>query len=309
MRFLIARPDRHIDAYGNDSLMVYDDVEKLYEMIPRVLDDINVEYKMLYIKKNVRRIHQEPDSIYLAWHNHGTLPNIWHLNTAYMPNYFYFDRDGYGPWSETAKELDFSIPVELVRKDVDAFCKAYIDNNQSRVKQPKTSHGIPDEPYVLVLGQRPDDAVSQFAYIDTMSLLHKVSDLYKGTKYRVVTRGHPLEAGKSYGTPHDLQATGNIHDCIAGASAVYTVNSGTGFEALLHGKRVFTTGLCDYRWATTELKTDADLKNSIDMLDDDIDNDTRIQYLHYAINHHFMNVNSWDSVHAKIIRAVMEYED
>lgn len=309
MKFLIARPDRHIDLYGDDAGMVYSDVAKLYEVLPEILDDMNIEYKMLYIKKDVRRIHQEPNSIYLAWHNHGTLPNIWHLKTAYMPNYFYFDKTGYGPWSEITDKCDYNMPVELIRKDVEKFCKEYIDNNESRVRQPKSVHGLPEEPYVLVLGQRPDDAVSEFAYIDTNSLMHKVSDLYKGTKYKVVTRGHPLDSSKSYGTPYDLQATGNIHDCIAGASAVYTVNSGTGFEALLHGKRVFTSGVCDYRWATTEIKTDDDLKRSIDLVEEPIDEDNRIQFLYYFMQYHLMNVNDRDSIERKIIRAVMEYED
>jgi len=40
---------------------------------------------------------------------------------------------------------------------------------------------------------------------------------------------------------------GNIHDLIAGARAVVTVNSGVGFEALVHGKPVVTFGDCDYR--------------------------------------------------------------
>ncbi len=289
--------------------MHYEDVTHLYDVLPDVLDDMNIPYDLLHIRQPGRRMHLEKGTIYLAWHNHGTLPNIWHLNTAYMPNYFYFDRDGYGPWSEVAKECDFKIEPNVVRKDVEKFCKEYIDNNMSRVKQPKTSYGIPDEPYVLVLGQRPGDAVSQFAYIDTMTLLEKVSKLYKGTKYKVVTRGHPLEAGKSYGTAHDLQATGNIHKCIENAAAVYTVNSGTGFEALLHGKRVFTSGLCDYRWATTEIKTDNDLKRSIDLIEKPIDDDARVQFLHYAINYHFLNINDRDSIERKIIRAVMEYEN
>ena len=307
MKFRIAKPELHIDLF-NDGLMYYSDVVRLFDTLPEVLDNMNIPYDLLHIRKPGRRMHLEKDTIYLAWHNHGTLPNIWHLNTAYMPNYFYFDKHGYGPWSEIAKECDFSIPTDVVRKDVERFCKEYIDSNHSRVKQPETAYGIPDEPYVLVLGQRPDDAVSQFSYIDTMALLEKVSKLYKGSKYKVVTRGHPLEAGKPYGTPHDLQATGNIHKCIENATAVYTVNSGTGFEALLHSKRVFTAGLCDYRWATTEIKNDDDLKKSMELIEEPIDNDKRIQFLHYAINYHFLNVNNRDSIERKILRAVMEYE-
>ena len=306
MKFLIGKPVKHIELF-REGEMYYGDVEKLYDMIPSVLDDMEIEYKNLHIKNNVRHIHKEPDSIYLAWHNHGTLPNIWHLNTAYIPDYFYFDKTGYGPWSEIVDECDYKIPVEIVRKDIEKFCKEYIDNNVSRFEQPNAAF-IPDEPYVLVLGQRPEDPVSQFAYIDTMSLPEKVANAYKGTKYRVCTKIHPHEAYKCYGTPDTIEVTGNLNKCIAGASAVYTVNSGSGFESLLHGKRVFTTGRCDYHWATTKLKTDKDIRDSIEMIDEPIDEDNRIQFLHFMLNYHFMNVNDTDSIYRKIIRAVMEYE-
>ena len=158
MKFRIAKPETHINMF-NDGLMYYRDVARLYDVLPDVLDDMGIEYKILYIRRPGRRMYVEKDSIYLGWHNHGTLPNIWHLNTAYMPNYFYFDRNGYGPWSEIAKECNFKINPDIVRKDVNKFCKEYIESNQSRVKQPATTYGIPDEPYVLVLGQRPDDAL------------------------------------------------------------------------------------------------------------------------------------------------------
>ncbi|MGV7235324.1 MAG: hypothetical protein ACQ9ET_03610 [Nitrosomonadaceae bacterium] len=308
MKFRIAKPEFHIE-YSKNGTIYYEDIITFYNMLPGVLDNLGIEYDILHIRKPSRKMYLQDGTIYLAYHNYGNHPNIWHIKSAYMPNYFYFDKNGYGPWSEVAKEYDFTIDSNTVRDDVNKFCKEYIDNNESRVKQPESVYGIPDEPYVLVLGQRPDDTVSKFSYIDTESLLHKVSKLYKGTKYKVCTRGHPLEAGTPYGTADDLQATGNIHKCIENAAAVYTVNSGTGFEALLHGKRVFTSGLCDYRWATTEVKDDEDLKCSIELVEEPIDDDKRVQFLHYAINHHFVNVNDPASIERKILRAVEEYEN
>jgi len=38
----------------------------------------------------------------------------------------------------------------------------------------------------------------------------------------------------------------SVHDLISGANAVFTVNSGVGLEALLHGRPVVVTGECDY---------------------------------------------------------------
>jgi capsule polysaccharide modification protein KpsS len=42
----------------------------------------------------------------------------------------------------------------------------------------------------------------------------------------------------------------NIHSLIDGAELVCTINSGSGFEGLIHGKPVVTFGDCDYHWVT-----------------------------------------------------------
>jgi len=51
-------------------------------------------------------------------------------------------------------------------------------------------------------------------------------------------------------SPHVHLAEGNIHGLLAAAAGVWTINSGVGFEALVHGKPVVTFGACDYRSAT-----------------------------------------------------------
>ena len=102
--------------------------------------------------------------------------------------------------------------------------------------------------------------------------------------------------------------TGSLHQLIAKSSAVYTINSSAGFEALLHGKRVFTTGHCDYHWATTTLKTDEDIKNSVTLIEQPVDKDRIIKFLHYCFNHYFMNVNDEKSIEQKIQKAVDWYQ-
>jgi len=304
MRIIIGKPTKYITS----GLDVSGDVARLYEMLPNILSEMDIDYKVLELVYKSATIRQEPNSIFLAWHLHGTLPNIWHLKTGPIPNYFYFDNNGYGPWSEIVAECNYKSPVEAIRKDVEKFCSDYIASNESRHIQPREAF-IPAEPYVLVLGQYPQDKVMQYAHIDTESLMHKVADAFRGTRYTVATRGHPLTSGKPYGTADTFQVTGNMHTAIKHASAVYTVNSGSGFEALLHGKRVFTAGVCDYHWATTTVKTGEDIRKSIELIDEPIDEDNRIQFLHYFLNYHLMNINDTDSIKRKIIRAVSEYRD
>ena len=46
----------------------------------------------------------------------------------------------------------------------------------------------------------------------------------------------------------------NIHDMINKSCGVILINSGVGFEALIHGKTVLTLGNCDYNISTLRSK-------------------------------------------------------
>jgi hypothetical protein len=75
----------------------------------------------------------------------------------------------------------------------------------------------------------------------------------------VVLKPHPANPGvmKQYMARHPESTwlrwrDENIHDLIDQCSAVFTVNSGVGFEALLHGKPVVTFGRAEYDCVTTK---------------------------------------------------------
>lgn len=287
-----------------DTLDVTGDVKIFYDLLPKVLERMGIDYRVLELQKS-RQIFRADDALYLAWHLHGTLPDIWHLKPSYLVDYFYFDRNGYSGWSELAQEYNYDVDVDSIRDEVQKFANDYISNNISRLPQPRNAY-LPDEPYVLVLLQRPNDSVTHHAYIHTNLLLKRIAELYKGSKYKVCVKAHPLETSM-HRDPNIFEATGSIHKIIAGATAVYTMNSGSGFEALLHGKRVFTTGHCDYHWVTDVIKTDEDLQASINLIEQPVDTDRIIKFLHYCINYHFANINDEASIERKLQRAINEY--
>ena len=133
-----------------------------------------------------------------------------------------------------------------------------------------------------------------------------MKEAFKGTKYKVFVKPHPYGSTKAF-TSAKLTTnyhTGSLHQLIANSSAVYTVNSGSGFEALLHNKRVFTAGHCDYHWVTDTIKTEEDLKNSIELIDQPIDEDSITKFLHYCFNHHFVNINDEKSIERRLLRAI-----
>ena len=306
MRILIRKPVRHIESYriaAEQGLMYMRDIEKLYDKLPDIIRQLG--HEPVVIETNSRGIYQDKNSIFLAWHSHGTTKNTWFIKESYLPDYFYFDKTGYSGWSELTEDYEYDIDVETIREEVNLFAENYIENDISRFKQVDEAV-IPNEPYILAFNQRSDDAVSDFSYIQ--NFIPKVKEALK-SEYKVVVKDHPLIMtwSKEKRTwEWTINDTGSLHDLIAGSSAVYTVNSSAGFESLLHGKRVFTGGQCDYHWATTPIKTEDDLKNSISLIDEPVDSDRITKFLHYCLNHHFMNVNDDVSIARKIIRAVGE---
>lgn len=306
MRVLIGKPIRHIEMFREASeqgLMRNNDVEKLYNILPGIVDRLGFEPITIEMA-NLRRVYQEKNSIFLAWHSHGTTKNTWFVKQSYLPDYFYFDKTGYSGWSELTETYTHDVDVETIRDEVSTFATYYISNNISRFNQTPNNE-TPTRPYVLAFEQRPDDAVSDFAYID--NFIPKLQEAFRNTQYEVVVKPHPVDLrwSKSNNTWEWLiNDTGSLHDLIANSTAVYTINSSAGFESLLHNKRVFTAGQCDYHWVTNVLKDDKDLVGSIELLTEPVDEDEITKFLHYCLNHHFMNVNDESSIERKILRAV-----
>jgi len=308
MRIRISKP-----VYYIEHLDIHGDVKKFYDMLPKIVADMDIDYDVMHVYPGSKKIIRDKNTLFLAWHLHGTLDDIWHLKTGYLPDYFYFDKYGYSGWSELAHEYEHDVDVDDIRDEVQAFCDDYIANNRSRTIQPKEAF-VPDGPYVLVLQQLPNDSVMKFAHLDCQTLMDEVTELYKDTEYTVCTKEHPLSDPVKHkgdvpivSSADVFVATGSIHKIIAGASAVYTVNSGGGFEALLHGKRVFTSGDCDYHWVTTPIKTKEDLQNSIHLVDQAVDKDKILVFLHYMLNEYFVNINNEQSIRQKLKQATIEY--
>jgi capsule polysaccharide export protein KpsC/LpsZ len=158
-----------------------------------------------------------------------------------------------------------------------------------------------NDPYVLVLGQKWLDKVLPFSHFEN-DLLDMVTELYDTSNYAVVFKPHPLNDG-------EVGSNGNLQTLIAGATAIYTMNSGSGFEALFQGKRVFTTGVSDYHWGTTELKTIEEFQNSKNLIEDPVDIDRINKFLYYCLTEYFMDINDTDSIEKKIQQTITTYNN
>ena len=240
--------------------------------------------------------------IYLGHHTHGRYKNFWHIKKGYVPGYMYWDKLGYSGWSEAKSKYDPTYPMTIEEiSEIENICTKYIDNNESKILQPENAN-VPDHPYVLVLGQRPHDMVAQHAYIDTVQLSRMVVQAFKNSDLRVYTKPHPMSKATKY---HGIKIEGSVHKLIAGARYIYTVNSGSGFEALMHGKTVYTSGESDYTPVTITVKS---LEEIVETAYSNIPNYKIIHYLRYCFKEHFVNAYNKESIKKKILRCVEEYE-
>jgi len=262
----------------------YTDIEAFYDLLPSVLDGMDVEYEI------IDRFTDVPaNSIHLNWHDHGNQKNTWYIKSGYLADYFYFDRTGYSGWSTLVHDYVCDVDSDIAKNFMASF--------EFDSRMPQSEHAeITNKPYVLVLGQMWADKVLQFSYFKD-NLRDMVTDLYEGSEYDVVYKPHPLNRNEEGNQ-------GNLHKLIEGSVAVYTMNSGSGFEALFHNKRVFTTGVADYHWASTELRTIKEFQESKDLLDEPVDTDRINKFLYYCFTEYFMHTTDEQSIQKKIHQVV-----
>jgi hypothetical protein len=310
MKFLFARPNdwfiyskkRHKSHYTKGWIGLYD-VEHLFDTMVEVSKNLGVPCESRNIKPLT--IVREPNTIYIGHHTQGIVKNTWHTKKGMVPDYLYFDKFGYSGWSELARKYEYDKILSIEEKQwVIDYITEYIKTNNSKIPQPTTAK-IPNKPYILVLGQKPGDSVQQLAWIRTQALSKIVNEVYKDTEYEVYTKPHP---GLAHIKFSGKRIEGAMHPLVANAKAVYTCNSGSGFESLFHMKHVFISGDCEYKWAGHAIKNKQDIIDTMPIIDTPVDEEKIIKFLHYCFKEFFVNCYDVDGITKKMQRCIDEYE-
>jgi len=308
--FLISIPAAWLNNKNN--LINLSDVGDFYSKLLSILEDMRIEAETTTVIKKLIKT----DGIFISHHTYFKNNNVWNIKKGYINGYLYFDRCGYSGWAEMANSKKLFLKSQTVEYDValnffESFTNEYITNNKSKIAQSNEQFYI-KAPYVFVAGQRPDDTVTKHARIDTIQLIKDVISAYKNTNYKVVVKIHPQEQeDNKYDFLKNLSnvivTKASIHKIIPNCFCVYTVNSGVGFEALLHRKKVFTSGHCDYHWVTTPLKNKDEVLASAHQQDNKIDEEMVVKFVYYMLNFYFVNAYSEQNIRTKIELAINEY--
>lgn len=204
--------------------------------------------------------------------------NVWYIKESCVTQYFEFDRLGYSGWSALIPPAHLEAITEQDIIDTKYVIADYIKANRSKLQQHWDIYKS-DEPYILVTGQTSSDtviALSQFGdYEETWITGLEILDTFD---IPILFRPHP---GTTYCVDHisaDMELYNrlqdhpwknvtfgsngySIHGMIENSLGVVTINSGTGFEALMHNKPVFTLGTAEYDSVTYQCKTKDDIFN------------------------------------------------
>lgn len=253
--------------------------------------------------------------ILLSYHSVGASPNVWRLKESYVAPYYYFDRTGYSGWAQIANDPDLVRAMEVwPQAHAEAFVAALraklTSQNESKYKQ--GSEAAPQPGYVFFPMQMADDSVARLSRVGLFTLLAALIRESVRSGVRLVVKRHPLcrsqaitELLQSAEQDGVILSNASVHALIAGARAVVTVNSGVGFEALIHGKPVFTAGHCDYEAVTHHVHNESQVAQCFGAVSWDAQKAYR--FVAYYLNDYCVDATNVDALKQRIASAVKEY--
>ena len=179
---------------------------------------------------------------------------VFFMQTVF-PERFTLDRKGWGA------NLSF-LPVPLTHVNqakVDFFedLNLRVYQNVSKFDQPNQGRAHPKEHYdVLFVCQLPhDETIKYHSDISVADTLRHVLEQAKEKGWTVLVKGHPINPDSMTPLRNITKQYSNakwrddisIHEAIKICDIVSMVNSGVGFEAMLHSKPIFTYGRSEYQ--------------------------------------------------------------
>ena len=179
----------------------------------------------------------------------------------HLSKLFTVDMNGWGV------EHSRAIPEEFANLDEDAihWVENLSDelwaNNESKLKQPTITNCDINVPFVLVPVQIPRDYTIQWhSPITVKYFIDSVQAWAHQSQTHIAFKLHPcnqydyeiieaIDEAVRY-SRYCHKVDGNIHELIKRSAGLFVINSGTGFESLIHGKPVCTFGDADYQQVT-----------------------------------------------------------
>lgn len=205
--------------------------------------------------------------VYVPHHNKETFPlknntAMYYMQTVF-PKYFTCDSDGWGPGQSFIKLTPQNVGKLIPQQDDKRIIDSWFDNFKgeyttiSKFNQPNKTNSFPYKDYLLFTCQIPHDEVIKQFGIPVIEALRTTLEYCRETGTQIIVKSHPVNPGsmkelceltisEKYKDVATWVDKANIHQLIENCKALVTVNSGTGFEAILHEKPIITYGMSEY---------------------------------------------------------------
>lgn len=240
------------------------------------------------------------------------------------------DTLGYGPYSSiTYKKPDFeSVDKNHVNYFFNTKVVTWVTNRITKWGVGNFNEEVMNEnDYWLVLGQCGGDSVvtkHDFGNYFT-KLTQIVTELARVDNRKIIVKLHPYTDGKeatntifSDNLKSELlkispkisvySNKSNVHNFIKNARGVLLANSGSGFEAMMHGKPIIAWGFPEYHWVSYNLRHLADLKNALSLDWFDVEKQRKFLYW-YLEKYCFYDQESCDRRVKELLNNVPRYSD
>ncbi len=284
---------------------------KVFEkLLQECLDRLGHSYNSHYIFDDDDAACRNADFIIYAHRTKREIPeaHLYHKQ-MHLSHLFTLDHNGWGPDHSGMLQRPAleSVDVHEARSLCSRLSAEFRTTGSSKARQPPSDRNLATpENYILVPFQRPtDDTIINHSPIEVQDFASEVSRWAERRSVDVVLKLHPSnnldpelvahaeKLASEHAHVHLL--SGNINDFILRARGILCINSGVGFESLIHGKPVATLGNCDYKWATF-CATPGSLDEALQYFDDysDEQRDLAHQLVCYYCRHHAYSIRDED---------------
>lgn len=319
-KIIVENPISWMDIAGIGSY-----VKIFYKNLLDVLKSYNVDLKIIDInfptsagpKYDRTPVFDHSDTLYISYHTYGDkVPNLWRIKESYLPGFFTVDAKGFSGFSEfsdtinyeTIKQIDYNFANQFLEE----IRNKTIKNNISKYPQNKfTNNKNTVKDFIFFPLQMDKDVVINLTKFDFYDLIELVC---RNIDFPIVIKIHPYSLDmkpkilKIISKKNNISLTEcSIHEIIPNCKCCITINSGVGFESLLHKKPVVTFGKSDYGMATQYCQNKEQIKN--DLIHECINNYNSInttKFLYHYLNNYCFYYNDICNLKLKIQNIILK---
>lgn len=226
----------------------------------------------------------------------------------HLRNLFTLDTDGWG-FDHSACRTRFNngefrnMGVDESSTFVEELSNSLLRSGESKCEQPLTTDEMPNGAILVPIQIPRDYTIKYHSPITVKYFIESLQAWATEVGQEICFKMHPNnrcdidlhaivdEAARV--SPYVHKVEGNIHELIKRSIGVFVINSGTGFEALVHGKPVATFGECDYN----VVSYNADIRRLDEARDfvysyQESHNELAAKFVHYYCTKHAYDVRN-----------------